>query len=180
MPDPYEPVLRHEPTPGKARCAPCTYGLLNHPCGEVACWCSCNAPNILHIPEDWGDRDAAEPDLNGPVFVADWTADDEPLKWEEPPAKPEDISTWSPAPGKYGFTRTEPLAGIHRKHRMKEFIAKWEVPWAILTVLLYVIAVLMLIFVFPDVSNTWLGVFVLVSGLTASLTALASVLKTKE
>jgi hypothetical protein len=51
--------------------------------------------------------------------------------------------------------------------------------WWYATVLLYVAAVLVLVVAFPDVSNTWVSIFVLASGLTASVGALIAAIKTR-
>jgi hypothetical protein len=42
---------------------------------------------VFHTPEDYGDRDAPQPAQR-----------EDPTRWHEPPAKPEDLSTWEPGP----------------------------------------------------------------------------------
>lgn len=53
-------------------------------------------------------------------------------------------------------------------------------PFAVSTSLLYAVAIVLLIVVFPDISNLWVSVFVLVSGFTASLTTVADLLVSSE
>lgn len=67
-----------------------------------------------------------------------------------------------------------------RRPEVKEFIARWEVPFGIFTVVLYGLAIVLVAVVFPDVSNLWVSLFVLFGGFTSSMMALASVLKTRE
>lgn len=67
-----------------------------------------------------------------------------------------------------------------RSAAVRGFIAKWEVPFAVATVLLYGAAIPLVFLLFPDISNLWVSILVLFSGFTASLTALAGVLKTEE
>lgn len=195
MPIPYEPILRHEPVPTGVQCLECQYDSINHICANPECHCACReSAAIIDINDH---RDPLPPEGLG--AVADWG--EGTLIWHEPPAGAESIS-WYETPDAtypeadpnaedmeaYRESKSRNAAASqyiegnigHHKTRMQGFIAKWEVPWAVLTTLLYLAAVILLVTVFPDVSNTWVSVFVLVSGLTASLTALASVLKTKE
>lgn len=65
-------------------------------------------------------------------------------------------------------------------HRVRRFIARWELPFAVVTVLLYAAAIPLVFLLFPDISNLWVSLLVLFSGFTASVTALAGVLKTRE
>lgn len=60
------------------------------------------------------------------------------------------------------------------------FIKRWRMPFAVSTSLLYAVAIVLLIVVFPDISNLWVSVFVLVSGFTASLTTVADLLVSSE
>lgn len=62
-------------------------------------------------------------------------------------------------------------------HRVRRFIAAWDLPFAVATVLLYGATIPLLVIAFPDVSNLWLSVFVLIGGLTASISSLATLLK---
>lgn len=66
------------------------------------------------------------------------------------------------------------------KHRLRRFISRWDLPFAMFTVALYGAAIPVLVVVFPDVSNLWVSVLVLFSGFTASVSALATLLKERE
>lgn len=161
MSTPYEPVLRHTWGPGDVVCKDCHYEIINTPCDKEWCACACH---------------------DSPTAVHDVVIEN---AWFEPPGKPEGIETWEVTipvgGGNWGTPPYEETSQkSHKKSRVKDFIAKWEVPFGIATVALYVVAVILVFVVFPDVSNTWLAVLILVSGLTASLSALASMLKTKE
>lgn len=59
-------------------------------------------------------------------------------------------------------------------------IKEYRIEFAVATALLYVFAIILLIFVFPDVSNLWVSIFVLISGLTASITTLGDLLVSSE
>lgn len=207
MPIPYEPILRHEPIAGAApQCLQCQYDVLNHPCTESECGCLCKvplAPEFFceicrstthdaagHDPArdgggvvDLNDhRDPLPPDPDT-VMLMDWdpaAEDMEAYRAADSPSFKRVSHIDFDDEVEIGRSDDKHPATKPRNVKIKEFIAKWELPWAVLTTMLYLGAVILLVTVFPDVSNTWVSVFVLVSGLTASLTALASVLKTKE
>jgi hypothetical protein len=61
------------------------------------------------------------------------------------------------------------------RREIARLIRRYRLAWAIVTVLLYVAAVPFTIVVFPD-NNMWLGLLVLFSGFTASMTTLADLL----
>lgn len=65
------------------------------------------------------------------------------------------------------------------KARVAKLIEKYRVVWAWITLLLYVAAVPFTIIIFPD-NNMWLGLLVLFSGFTASLTTLGDLLVSAE
>ena len=65
------------------------------------------------------------------------------------------------------------------KQRLRQFVTRWEMTWYIATVMLYLTAVALLIAFFPDVSNLWVSIFVLVGGLTSSVAAMISAIKTR-
>ena len=69
----------------------------------------------------------------------------------------------------------------HRPHPSKlvAFLKRWRVAWAVLTLVLYVIALPVTIVVFPS-NSLWLGLLILFSGFTASLTTLADLLVSAE
>ena len=69
----------------------------------------------------------------------------------------------------------------HRPHPSKlvGFIKRWRLFWAWLTLALYVVAVPFTIIVFPE-NSLWLGLLILFSGFTASLTTLGNLLVSAE
>lgn len=70
-----------------------------------------------------------------------------------------------------------------RKKRNSKFvkvIKAYRVHFAVATAILYFGAIVLLVVVFPDVSNLWVSIFVLISGLTASITTLGDLLVSAE
>ena len=63
---------------------------------------------------------------------------------------------------------------------LREFIARWELRFAVTTALLYAATIPLLIAAFPHVSNLWVSIFVLVGGFASSMSALAAVLKQRD
>lgn len=61
--------------------------------------------------------------------------------------------------------------------KLKKFVVKYEMLWHLVTVTLFAAAILMLVFVFPDVSNLWVSIFVLVGSATAAMTGLIAAIK---
>ena len=59
------------------------------------------------------------------------------------------------------------------------FIKRYRIAWAWITLALYVFAVPFTIIIFPD-NNMWLGLLILFTGLTASLTTLGDLLVSAE
>ena len=68
----------------------------------------------------------------------------------------------------------------HPNSRLVAAIKKYRVLFAIATVLFNLGALLSVILVFPNVSNLWVSIFVLVSGFTASMLALGDLLVSAE
>lgn len=68
----------------------------------------------------------------------------------------------------------------HPNTALVGFVKKWRVKFAVATVLLYAVAIAILVFAFPDVSNLWVSIFVLASGFTAGLASLADLLVSAE
>ena len=66
------------------------------------------------------------------------------------------------------------------KKRLREFVTRYELGWHAVTVALFGLALVVLVVAFPDVSNTWVSVFVLVGSFTTSVTAMIGALKTKS
>lgn len=67
-----------------------------------------------------------------------------------------------------------------RNSKLVDFIKKYRMWWAVVTVAWNVLAILTVIFVFPNVSNLWVSIFVLAGGLSASIVALSDLLVTSE
>ena len=67
-----------------------------------------------------------------------------------------------------------------RKRALKRFVMRWEVPFYIFAAACYTGVVPLLVFAFPDVSNLWVSIFVLVSGLFSTIGACASALKSND
>lgn len=65
-------------------------------------------------------------------------------------------------------------------HRVRRFVAKWDVPFAVFTVLLYLVALTATYFAFPKVSNQTIALLILLTGFTSAVSALAALLKAKE
>lgn len=67
-----------------------------------------------------------------------------------------------------------------RKASLKRFIIRWELWWYGLTIALYLAALGLVVVVFPDVSNLWVSIFVLVGSFTAAVSAAASAIKSND
>ena len=61
-----------------------------------------------------------------------------------------------------------------------KLVVRYRLAWAMVTMLLQLGAIVAVVFVFPNVSNLWVSIFVLVSGFTASVTALGDLLVETE
>lgn len=91
--------------------------------------------------------------------------------------------------GTYEQTLDETLQRVRRgscvpyTEAMRRQVAQWlkrhRIKWAAITVLLYVVAVPISVWIFPD-NNLWLAMLVLFSGLTASLTTLADLITDED
>jgi hypothetical protein len=66
------------------------------------------------------------------------------------------------------------------KYHLRKFVERWDIPWYIFTVVLYAVAVAALFIVFPDVSNTWIGIFILAAGFTQSIGTLITAIKSQK
>lgn len=65
-------------------------------------------------------------------------------------------------------------------HRVRAFVARWDLPFAVFTVVLYTVMLPVLVLVFPDVSNLWVSIFVIVGTWTSAVSALATLLKERS
>jgi len=66
------------------------------------------------------------------------------------------------------------------RRRMRRFVHDHIVAWSVVTVLMYALAIPLTFILFPDVSNLWISILILISGFTASLASLAAVLDDAE
>lgn len=62
---------------------------------------------------------------------------------------------------------------------LKKFVTRWEMAWHAMTVGLYLLAIGLVVLVFPDVSNLWVSLFVLFGTFTASVTAMIGAIKSR-
>ena len=65
-------------------------------------------------------------------------------------------------------------------HRVRRFVARWDVPFGIFTVVLYGIIIPVTIVTFPHVSTMTQTILILLTGFTSSVSALAALLKENE
>lgn len=68
---------------------------------------------------------------------------------------------------------------MRKPSRTVRFIQKYRIAWAWITLVLYIAAIPFTIIIFPD-NNMWLGLLILFTGLTASLTTLGDLLVSAE
>ena len=73
-----------------------------------------------------------------------------------------------------------PALRRRKSSRTVHIIKKYRVGFAVVTAVLYAVAMVLVVFLFPDVSNLWVSIFVLVSGFTASVTTLGDLLVNAE
>jgi len=67
-----------------------------------------------------------------------------------------------------------------RPSKLVALIKRYRLAWAVLTLTLNAVAILLVVFVFPDVSNLWISIFVLFAAFTASVTTLGDMLVSAE
>jgi hypothetical protein len=67
-----------------------------------------------------------------------------------------------------------------RPSQLVAIIKKYRISWAVLTLALNALAITLVVFVFPDVSNLWVSIFVLFGAFTASVTTLGDMLVSAE
>lgn len=63
--------------------------------------------------------------------------------------------------------------------KLRKFVTEWEMVWHVATLGVYAAALATVIIVFPDVSNLWVSVFVLVGSFTTAVTAMIAAIKTR-
>jgi len=67
-----------------------------------------------------------------------------------------------------------------RPSKLVAIIKRYRISWAVITLALNALAIILVIFVFPDVSNLWVSIFVLFGAFTASVTTLGDMLVSAE
>ena len=67
-----------------------------------------------------------------------------------------------------------------RPSKLVAVIKKYRISWAVLTLTANALAIALVVFVFPDVSNLWVSIFVLFGAFTASVTTLGDMLVSAE
>lgn len=67
-----------------------------------------------------------------------------------------------------------------RPSRLVALIKRYRISWAVTTLAANALAILLVVFVFPDVSNLWVSIFVLFGAFTASVTTLGDMLVSAE
>jgi len=71
----------------------------------------------------------------------------------------------------------------HRRPRPSKLVAvikRYRVTFAVVTLLVNAVALLLVVLVFPNVSNLWISIFVLFGAFTASITTLGDLLVSAE
>lgn len=64
--------------------------------------------------------------------------------------------------------------------RLKQFVVKYEMVWHAATVALFALALILVVVLFPDVSNLWVSIFVLVGSATAAMAGMIGAIKARE
>jgi uncharacterized membrane protein len=63
--------------------------------------------------------------------------------------------------------------------RLVAFVTRWEMAWHTATLLFFLAAIVAVVVLFPDVSNLWVSIFVLIGSFTAAVAAMISSIKTR-
>jgi hypothetical protein len=72
------------------------------------------------------------------------------------------------------------MAHRPRPSKLVAFIKRYRIAWAVITLAANALAIGLVVFVFPDVSNLWVSIFVLFGAFTASVTTLGDMLVSAE
>jgi hypothetical protein len=67
-----------------------------------------------------------------------------------------------------------------RPSKLVALIKRYRIAWAVITLAANALAIGLVVFVFPDVSNLWVSIFVLFGAFTASVTTLGDMLVSAE
>ena len=60
-----------------------------------------------------------------------------------------------------------------------KFVTRWEMTFHATTVALYIVSLSLVIVLFPDVSNLWVSIFVLVGSCTAAVAGMIAAIKSR-
>jgi hypothetical protein len=173
---PYEPITRHAWSPGDVVCTPCHHQLPNGACEEEWCGCVCRDAVMDEGPQEQEVESAALVDDKG-----------EPMRWVEPPGKPEDLQSWDQIIAvhkdpmlKAGLDHwIAPIDGAGIDHsRLQKFVYRYK-PFAATLIAMIQTAVLILV-VTTNTDDTWAEAFVIVSCILTAAFVLASVIRPKE
>ncbi len=72
------------------------------------------------------------------------------------------------------------MAHRPRPSKLVALIKRYRITWAVITLAANALAIGLVVFVFPDVSNLWVSIFVLFGAFTASVTTLGDMLVSAE
>jgi hypothetical protein len=72
------------------------------------------------------------------------------------------------------------MAHRPRPSKLVAIIKRYRITWAVITLAANALAIGLVVFVFPDVSNLWVSIFVLFGAFTASVTTLGDMLVSAE
>lgn len=104
--------------------------------------------------------------VSGPVmFVPSGTG----IGWSGGPAHPGPRTVTTP-------DGNETLPDVRA---LRRFVTRWELVWHGFTISFFAVALGLVIVLFPDVSNLWVSVFVLIGSFTAAVAAMISSIKTR-
>lgn len=65
------------------------------------------------------------------------------------------------------------------RQALRAFVTRWELAWHAATLLFFLAALVLVALVFPDVSNLWVSIFVLLGSFTTAVTAMIAALKSR-
>lgn len=71
------------------------------------------------------------------------------------------------------------MSDAHTPSRLVRFVTRWEMAWHVGTVLAYVVALVLVVALFPDVSNLWVSIFVLFGSFTAATAGMIAAIKSR-
>ena len=66
-----------------------------------------------------------------------------------------------------------------RPSALRAFVTRWEMAWHTVTLIFFAAALVAVVVLFPDVSNLWVSIFVLIGSFTAAVAAMIASIKTR-